>query len=317
MAHYLHILGATLGATGPIFVLILLGLACRRWGLVDDAFVTVSSRLVFNLCLPVLLFTNIIRLDLAATLELGALLYSLLATLGGFALSWLLALLWVRPVQDRGVFVQACFRGNLAVIGIALCASAYGEAGLAIGALLMAVMTILYNILSVIVLAFYAETGTASWRSVVHGIVTNPLIIAIVLALLVAWLRLPIPELALATGSYLGSMALPLALLGSGAGLSMKVLRDSSYVTALGVTLKLALLPLLMTLGAWWLGFTGTVLGVMFLMFVSPTAVASFVMAKSMGGNDRLAANLVMTTTLGSVLTTSLGLFILKLLALA
>jgi len=40
-------------------------------------------------------------------------------------------------------------------------------------------------------------------------------------------------------------------------------------------------------------------------------------MVKSMGGNDALAANLIMTTTLVSLLTASLGLFLLRVLALA
>ncbi len=316
MTQYLPILGATLSATGPIFFLILLGLLIKVIGWVDDAFVDTSSKLVFNLCLPVLLFTTIIRLDLSETLALGALAFSLIGTVAAFLLSWLVALLLVRERADRGVFVQGSFRGNLAVIGIALCASAYGEPGLVIASLLMAVMTILYNILSVIVLAWYAGAA-ASWQSIVGGIAKNPLIIAIVAALIVAWLRVPLPQVALETGSYLGSMALPLALLGSGAGLSLKVLRDASYVTALCLLMKLVIIPFGLTGVAWYLGFEGTVLGVMFLLFVSPTAVASFVMVKSMGGNDRLAANLVMTTTLLSVISTSIGLFVLKASGLA
>jgi predicted permease len=58
-------------------------------------------------------------------------------------------------------------------------------------------------------------------------------------------------------------------------------------------------------------------LGVLFLLFMSPTATASFIMGKSMGGNQALAANLIMTTTLVSLLTASLGLFGLQLLGFA
>jgi hypothetical protein len=310
--HYLAILGATLEATGPIFCLIVLGIVLKRLRVVDDTFVAASSRLVFTVCLPVLLFTTIVKIDLERSLDVRLLGFALAATVLAFLLSWVVAAVWVRPRVDRGVVTQGAFRGNLAVIGIALCASAYGEPGLAIASLLMAAITVLYNVLSVIVLSWYLGEGALSWRTVARGIVMNPLIIAIVLALCVAALRVPLPGVALSTGTYLGSMALPLAVLGSGAGLSLRVLRDSSSATVVCLVLKLALLPLLSTALGWWAGYRGVELGVIFLLFASPTAAASFSMVQSLGGNARLAANLIMTTTLCSVVTTSLGLFVLK-----
>jgi predicted permease len=205
------ILGATLEATGPIFCLILLGILLKRLGVIDDRFVAASSRLVFNVCLPVLLFTTIVRIDLAVSFDPLLLGFGLLATAAGFLLSWLVVIFAVAQRADRGVVVQGSFRGNLGVIGIALCASAYGAPGLAVASLLMAVITILYNILSVIVLAFYRGEGGFTWRGVLKGILINPLIIAIVLALSVAALQITLPAVALSTNAYLGSMARALA----------------------------------------------------------------------------------------------------------
>lgn len=314
---YLNILAATFAVTGPIFILVLLGLGLQRWGFIDDTFVTMSSRLVFSLCLPVLLFTTITSIDMAATLALDVLGFSVVGTVLTFALSWLVALLWVRPRIDRGVFVQASFRSNLGVVGLALCANAYGKEGLALASLLMAAMTVIYNILSVVVLAYYNAARAISWRGVLVDILRNPLIVAIVLALLVNFVQLPIPAVLKSTGAYLGSLALPLALLGTGASMNLKALRHSSSVTALCLLLKTLLLPALVTWLAWWLGYRDVNLGVLFLLFMSPTATASFIMVKSMGGNEALAANLIMTTTLVSLLTASLGLFLLRILALA
>ena len=314
---YLNILAVTFAVTGPIFILVLLGLVLKRWGFIDDTFVTMSSRLVFSLCLPVLLFTTITSIDMATTLALDVLGFSVAGTVLTFALSWLVALLWVRPRIDRGVFVQASFRSNLGVVGLALCANAYGKEGLALASLLMAAMTVLFNILSVVVLAYYNAARAISWRGVLVDILRNPLIVAIVLALLVNFVQLPIPAVLKSTGAYLGSLALPLALLGTGASMNLKALRHSSSVTVLCLLLKTLLLPALITWLAWWLGYRDVNLGVLFLLFMSPTATASFIMVKSMGGNEALAANLIMTTTLVSLLTASLGLFLLRILALA
>ncbi|HBI78723.1 MAG TPA: AEC family transporter, partial [Marinobacter adhaerens] len=43
-----------------------------------------------------------------------------------------------------------------------------------------------------------------------------------------------------------------------------------------------------------------------------PTAAASFVMVKALGGNDRLAANIIALTTLLASITVTLGVFVLR-----
>jgi hypothetical protein len=47
-------------------------------------------------------------------------------------------------------------------------------------------------------------------------------------------------------------------------------------------------------------------------MSSAPTAAASYVMVRAMGGNATLAANIIVLTTLGSLVTTSLIMFLLR-----
>ena len=63
-------------------------------------------------------------------------------------------------------------------------------------------------------------------------------------------------------------------------------------------------------------GIRDTELAVLFFLAASPTAAASFVMTRSMGGNAALAANIVVLSTLGSLLTVTSGLILLKYLGL-
>ncbi|MAL33266.1 MAG: malate transporter, partial [Marinobacter sp.] len=58
-------------------------------------------------------------------------------------------------------------------------------------------------------------------------------------------------------------------------------------------------------------------LGLMFLFFASPTAAASFVMVKALGGNDRMAANIIALTTLLASVTVTTGVFILQSIGVA
>ena len=312
---YLGILSETLVVTGPIFLIVLLGLMLRRIGFIDDHFNQVASRLVFSICLPVLLFTTISQINLNATINLPVFYFSLCGAVLTFGLSWLAAM-FIQPREDRGVVVQGAFRSNLGVIGLALCANAYGAPGLALASLLMASLTVSYNILSVFILSFYSKTDL-NWLVVFADILKNPLIVAIAMAFIIALSGLPVPGILLSAGEYIGSMALPLALLGTGAGMSLRALRDSSQATGLVICLKAVLLPTVIVVIAIQYGFRGIDLGVLFLLFVSPTATASYAMVKALGANDSLAANLVITTTLVCILSCSIGLFFLKVYGLA
>ena len=69
-------------------------------------------------------------------------------------------------------------------------------------------------------------------------------------------------------------------------------------------------LPLV--LGAWALGFRGADLAILFLYFASPTAAASFVMARAANGNHELAAAIIVITTLMAAITTNIGIFVLQ-----
>ena len=57
-------------------------------------------------------------------------------------------------------------------------------------------------------------------------------------------------------------------------------------------------------------------LGILFLMSSTPTAAASYIMVKAMKGNETLAANIIVMSTVASLLTVSIGLAILKSFAL-
>uniref|UniRef100_UPI000650E3DE AEC family transporter n=1 Tax=Halomonas sp. PR-M31 TaxID=1471202 RepID=UPI000650E3DE len=84
--------------------------------------------------------------------------------------------------------------------------------------------------------------------------------------------------------------------------------------TALGASLmKMITLPLLATGAAWLAGFSDRELGLLFVFFASPTAAASFVMVKAMGGNAKLAANIIALTTLMASVTITGGVFVMRL----
>ncbi len=306
----------TLETTLPVFAMVFIGLGLRRVGWIDSAFINTASALVFRATLPTLVFLSIIRADLDTAFNPGLLVFYLLATLGSFALVWLWAH-WRVAREDRGVYVQGAFRGNCGIVGLALAANLYGDFGLSAGGILLGLVIISYNMLSVVVLIAYQPGQRMDWRRIFHDILRNPLIIAVLAAIPVAALNITLPGWVMTSGDYFASLTLPLALLCIGATVSLGAIRSDS-TTALGSSLfKMVILPLLCTASAWLAGFQGPELGLMFLFFASPTAAASFVMVKALGGNDRLAANIIALTTLLASLTVTFGVFILRSAGLA
>lgn len=301
----------TLETTLPVFAMVFIGIGLRRIGWIDAAFVSTASALVFKATLPTLVFLSIIRADLDSALNPGLLLFYLLATLGSFGLTWLWAL-WRVPHRDRGVYVQGAFRGNCGIVGLALAASMYGDYGLSAGGILLGLVIISYNVLSVIVLLAYQNGRRLSWGQILRDILRNPLILSVVIALPFAWWEIRLPGWVMTSGDYFASLTLPLALLCIGATVSLGAIRKESGPAMGASAFKMVTLPVLCTLAAWLAGFEGRELGLMFLFFASPTAAASFVMVKALGGNDRLAANTIALTTLLASITVTLGVFILQ-----
>ena len=165
----LALLIQTLNITAPVFAMLFMGVLLKRIRLIDDNFNRVASQLVFNVCMPALLFLGIYHADLATAVKPGVLLYFVVATLAGFAIAWGLAI-WRSPLADRGIYTQGAFRGNNGVIGLALAASLYGDYGISLGAVLAGLVILMYNSLSAVVLAVSPVFTSFSSAAAVFGL---------------------------------------------------------------------------------------------------------------------------------------------------
>lgn len=303
--------------TVPVFCILTLGILFKRRGLITEEFAKVGSALVFQVTLPCLLFVKLVETDFTHALPVTLIGYAVVATCTVFLLlDRTAALLVARPV-DRGVFVQGAFRGNMGIVGLAYCLSAFGEGVVTEASIYLAVMTTLFNVLAVLTLTWHQERATPApmLPLIVRGVVGNPLILAIVAGVIVSLSRLPVPEILLETGGYFAQMTLPLALLCAGASIRLQEFQGSQplYWATAG---KLLLVPVVITFGGIVFGLRGESLGVLFLMSSAPTAAASYPMARSMGGNHHLAAAIIAATSLGSIFSSTLGVFLLRYFAL-
>ena len=302
-----------LNATVPIFFLILLGMFLRRIQLVDDAFTARLNTLVFRVCLPALLFHDMYRTDYRTNWNTAYVVYCALATLASILIcTGISYLLKDRSIQ--GEFIQTSYRSSATILGIAVVQNLYHNVGMAPLMVIGAVP--IYNIAAVIILEMYrpdrGKLNAMLLRKTLHGILTNPIILSILLGFAWSLLRLPLPAIGDTTVDYVGRCATPLGIIAMGASFQWEKARQSAGPALVSTFIKLfGLCALFLPLGVY-LGFRNDLLVAALVMCGSSTTISCFVMAKGMGHKGDLTISTVMLTTLLSAFSLTFWLFILK-----
>jgi malonate transporter len=290
----------------PVLILLLMGWFFFRIRWINEAFIESGSKLVFNVALPALLFLSISQSDFSHAANLVLITIGLGGTLIMCIILMILAHFTVSPRDARGVVVQGGFRANMGIIGLAYAANTYGQEGLAAASVYMGCVTILYNVVSVFVLNYYQD-GQRAPMNQIKGMVKNPLIISIVAALPFSYYQWQLPEVALQTGEYFAQLTLPLALICTGASLQFRSFSSDWYNIALATVSKCIVYPTLLVGMAFLAGVEGMYLGVLLLLSIAPTAAASYIMVRNLGGDHRLAASIIAISTIISLPITAIG----------
>ncbi|MCR9218590.1 MAG: AEC family transporter [Alphaproteobacteria bacterium] len=300
-------------ALAPIFLLIALGAALRRWALLPEDFWSGAEKLVYWGLFPCLLFRKAATAPLDE-LAVGPLMVVLLGAIAaaGAAVFALRPALRMAP-QSFGSLFQGSIRMNT-YVGFAVAAALAGEVGAALAAVAAAVMVPTVNALSIIVLltlhggaAGAAARGPAMWLQVLRGLVTHQLILAILLGLALNLAGLPIPPVLDGATEILAEAALPLALLTVGAGLKLGALAAGRGPLAAGLAVKLALCPAAAYGLAALLGVDGPTLLVAMIFAALPSSASGYHMARQMGGDAPLLAGLISAQTLLAAATLPLA----------
>ena len=296
-----------ISALAPVFVLVLLGFLLLRVRFADDRFFHTAAKFAYWIGLPCLLFKNIseARLSLTDAWRIFAVMSvaSLAVALLGAGAARCLRL----PLPRRKTFIHTSFHCNTAFVGLpvilyALGSHPQGQKLVEMASMAVAPMIPVFNIMSVIVMRDTGGAGGASGRdlmvAVLKKIATNPQVLSCLAGLAVSFadLRLPV-ALSRSLGS-LGGMALPLALLSIGAGLSIRNIRDGLGAAMLAAAFNVAVLPLagglLCRMGG--LSPEETLLTLIFL--ACPTASSAYIYARQLHGDPEFAGNVILLSTL-------------------
>lgn len=299
----------------PVFLVIGLGYLLRTCGFVDAVTNTALTRLVFYVAAPVLLFQGTAHTPLGRSVNLPMLIVIAAVTvLVGFAVY--VAVARIAPAR-RGVFAQGAHRSNMVFVGLPIITNAFGDAVLGPAAVLIGFMVVWYNLLAVLFLTLPHHRLSARdpkvWSGFAAKMIGNPLIIGCVAGIAASAAGIAVPS-ALSRGlDLVGRTALPLALISVGAGLEFGKLRAEIAGSIVTSIIKLMVYPALVYAGLSLIGAGGMERQVPVLLMASPTAVVSYIMAKEMNGDERLAGAIVIASTIGSLVTISAWLVLFRL----
>ena len=320
-----QILKTALGAVLPIVLLILLGYLLRKKNFLTDGFLAVGSKLVFRVCLPVMLFLSVYGVGGLEEIRWDLCLYCIAAVMVIFFLGLVTALTVTKVPERRGVLLQCVFRSNYAIVGMPLATALGGEGALAIAAILAAVVVLQFNILAVLSLSMFRreEGQNVSVKRIARDVAKNPLIAGVVAGLAALLLRQwqmrrfgtvvfslerDVPILFAVLGD-IRDITSPFALLVLGGQFRFSAVRGLWKEIAAGTLWRTVLAPAIGLGGAVLLSRWGILAcdaacyAPMIAVFGSPVAMSSAIMAREMKNDEQLAVQLLVWTSLVSVVT--------------
>ena len=295
----------------PIAIMMAVGYFIKRIKLVNETTVRQMNNIIFKVFLPLMLFKNVYETEISEVFDVKLALFTTVCIIVAILATFLLVPIFVKENSRRGVLIQAIFRSNFVIFGIPITEALCGKEATGIASVLIAIVVPLFNFAAVITLEVF-NGGKPDFLKIIKGIVKNPLIVSSLAALLINFIGIDFPNVIEKSISSIASIATPLALIVLGASINFGTVSKNALALSVGISTKLIILPaIVLSVGIFAFGFRGAELSILMAVFACPTAVSSFTMAQQMGGDGDLACQLVMFSTVISVLTMFLWIFTL------
>ena len=247
----MEILFTSIESIIPIIVIIVLGYILQVRGWFAESFGPNLSRLIMNVALPVSIFVSVMKyltLDKLISLS-GGLLYTFAAFILGYIVAYVAVIIFkVRPGR-RGTMINTFVNANTIFIGLPLNVALFGDQALPYFLIYYISNTISTWTLGVYLMTSDSKSGHSKgatkfdWKKLLPA----PLV-GFLVALVFLILRIPIPDFATNTLTYIGNIVTPLSLIYIGivlakAGLNTITFDKDTIVTLIG---RFVLGPLVM-----------------------------------------------------------------------
>jgi len=291
-----------LGSLVPIFVVILAGFLLRKFRFPGDAFWPYAERITYFVLFPALLLQK----TASATLDmhtLGPMVVALLATV--LIVASLLFL--IRPWLSIGASsFTSFFQGGIRIntyVGLSAAFALFGDTGITLAAVAIGVMIPFINVLCVAILVGFSDSKSKNWSSLISGIIQNPLIIACAVGITINITGVNLHPGISETLLIFGRASLPLGLMALGAALDIAATRNLGKLIILNCGIKLIAMPLCMWTATRILELDPMASAIVVLFAALPGSPNAYILARQLGGDSLLMANIVTVQVISSMVT--------------
>lgn len=301
-----------LNAVIPFLFYITFGYTMKLKGVVTEEFLQKLNKMIFRLFYPFMTFYNIYKADASSLPSTKLMLFA-----GGsiLVLEVLLVMIIPRMVKEnpkRGVIIQAIYRSNFILFGLPLTLSVFGDSASSIAAMLITIVTTIYNTTSVVILEMFNTKGKTGIKDILLNVAKNPLIQGAVVGLVFFFIGIKVPASLIKPISEFSNMTSPLALFVLGGTLHFNAISGNLKYLVPALSFKLVALPAIILSIAYAIGLRGVELFLMIALYGTPVAAASYPMAQNMGGDGELAGEFVVISTVVSTVTLFFWIFFMK-----
>lgn len=285
----------------PIFSLIMIGYFFKRIKFPSYDFWPQADKITYYILMPSLL---IYKLSTASLDSLNSVNYVLTALITIFTVLLILFILnkfFNFKADAFTSIVQGGIRFNTYVF-LALADAVLGDNGMVLAAILLTFAIPFINIMCISTFALYVSQKKLTFTYLLKSIVTNPLIIGCFIGGSINFTGIDVPIIIENTLKIIGQAALPLGLLSIGFGLVLKEIKSSKKDIVVSSFSKLLLTPIIMFIVAKAFSLDDSMITVLLIFSVLPTAPSSFILARQLGGNIPLMSSIITVQTLISAL---------------
>lgn len=304
-------LSLSFNVVAPLMIYMIVGALLRRTGVVDEHTMRGANKIIFYGTLPLMCYRAVAASDLDTMFDTPFLLYMAIFILAIYAITALVVPAISKDDRRRGVLILGIFRSNDAIFGLAVASALLGENNLGMMSIGISLCVPLYGLLSVIAMERYRGERVHFGR-VLLRVLTNPIIIGCIAGFIVNLLNIELPQVLQKPIDGLVAVTSPLAFILLGGTISFEAVRKNRAAITVVSILRLLIVPIVVVGLFLLLGFRGEFIVVALIIFGAPVAMVTYTMAVSMQADDELAGALVAVSSVLSIFTMFLFIFLLK-----
>ena len=303
---------------GKLFLILCLGFALARIELLDQHTKQKLTKILLNVTTPLMMIDAFYdRMQMLGEQEsdlgvsVGMLfVYSFAFYLILIVLSLILVAALHPPKDDKRLYIFMTIFGNVGFMGFPIVKSVYGTEGLFYAAIVNSVFNIFVYTFGVVLMGGAGESGSGSLAERIKQIpwkklLLTPAVIGTAVGILIFVCRIPLPSIIADTCGTLGDLTSPLAMLVVGANLSGMKIKD--VLTNMRMNIYVLLRQIALPLVFWLIisrFVTHPVLApTLLLMSCMPVANTTALFATEYNGNEKLASQGIFMTTLFSLIS--------------